>query len=289
MNYIFHILIMIFIYGILALSLNLLVGYGGLVSISHAAFYGIGAYTSTLLMIKVGINFFPALIISIVFTSLLSFLIAYPSLRLKGDYFILATLGFQIIVFSILYNWISLTRGPYGIPGIPPVKIFLFKLSSPLHYFILSGIFFLLVFLFFKNIYNSYFGLVLKSIREDEISSSSLGKDIPLLKIWAFIISCGICAISGSLYATYVTYIDPTSFTLDESIFIISIIILGGSGNLKGPIIGTCFMIILPEILRFLGLPNTIAPNIRQIIYGSLLIILMKYRTNGLMGEYRFE
>lgn len=280
---------MIFIYGILSLSLNLLVGYGGLISLSHSAFYGIGAYSTTLLMIKAGINFFPALIFSIVFTSFLSFLIAYPSLRLKGDYFILATLGFQIIVFSVLYNWVNLTRGPYGIPGIPGIKIFNFEFNNPFHYFIISGFFFFLVFLFFRKIYNSPFGLVLKSIREDEIASSSLGKNISLIKIWAFIISCGISAISGSLYATYVSYIDPTSFTLDESIFIISIIILGGSGNLKGPLIGTVFMIILPEILRFVGLPNTIAPNVRQMIYGLALILLMKYRPKGIIGDYSFE
>jgi len=288
MNYIFHILVMIFIYGILTLSLNLLVGYGGLLSLSQAAFYGIGAYASTLLIIK-GVNFFPSLIFSIFLTSILSFFIAYPSLRLKGDYFVLATLGFQIIVFSILYNWVNLTKGPYGIPGIPGPKIFNFELSTPFHYFIFSGIFFLIVFLFFKKLYNSPYGRVLKSIREDEIAASSLGKDIPLIKIWAFAISCGVCAISGSLYATYVTYIDPTSFTLDESIFITSIVILGGSGNLKGPLIGVAFMIILPEFLRFLGLPDTIAPNVRQIIYGLLLIILMKYRPSGIMGEYNLQ
>lgn len=280
---------MIFIYGILSLSLNLLVGYGGLISLSHAAFYGIGAYASTLLMIKTGINFFPALIFSILCSAILSFLISYPSLRLKGDYFILATLGFQIIVFSILYNWVGLTRGPYGIPGIPRIKIFSFELITPFHYFIISGIFFLLIFLFFKKIYSSPFGLALKSIREDEIASSTLGKNVFSIKIWAFVISCGIAAISGSLYATYVSYIDPTSFTIDESIFILSIVILGGAGNLKGPVAGAVFMIILPEILRFIGLPNTIAPNVRQIIYGLLLIILMKYRPKGIIGEYTFE
>ncbi|HDD64796.1 MAG TPA: branched-chain amino acid ABC transporter permease, partial [Firmicutes bacterium] len=162
-------------------------------------------------------------------------------------------------------------------------------IENPFSFFIFSGIFFLLVFLFFRRLYNSPFGRVLKAIREDEIVASALGKDIPAIKIWAFVISAGIAAISGALYAGYVTYIDPTSFTLDESIFIISVVIIGGTGNLKGPLVGTLFMIILPEILRFLGLPDTVAPNVRQIIFGLALIILMKYRPQGIAGEYRFE
>jgi len=288
-NYIFHILVMIFIYGILTLSLNLLLGYGGLVSLCQAAFYGIGAYATTLLMIKFGLNFFASAVIGLIFASIVSLFIAYPSLKLKGDYFILASLGFQIIVFSILYNWVSLTRGPYGIPGIPRPSIFGFKIESPFFFFILSGILFFLIFLFSRGLYNSPFGRVLKSIREDETEAGALGKDIPAIKMWAFVISSGIAAISGAIYAGYVTYIDPTSFTLDESIFILSIVLIGGSGNLKGPLIGAIFMIILPEALRFLGLPNTIAPNVRQIIYGLALIVLMKYRVQGIAGEYKFE
>ena len=117
MSYLLHILIMIGIYIPLALSLNLIVGYGGLLSMCHAAFYGIGAYTTTLLMVNLHVPFYVSLIAGIVLSSVLSILIAYPSLRLKGDYFVLASLGFQIIVFSVLYNWVSLTRGPYGIPS----------------------------------------------------------------------------------------------------------------------------------------------------------------------------
>jgi branched-chain amino acid transport system permease protein len=289
MNYLLHIFIMLCIYGILALSLNLLIGYAGLFSICHAAFYGIGAYASTLLMIKAGLNFFPALIGGIFVSSLFAFLIGYPSLRLRGDYFILATLGFQLIVYSILYNWIGLTRGPYGIPGIPRASLFGFEFDSIPLFLLLSSVIFLLVLFFVKKLYFSPFGRALKAIREDEIAASAMGKNLPLLKIWAFTVAGGVAAISGSLYATYVTYIDPTSFTLDESIFLIAVVLVGGSGNMKGPLVGALFMILLPEALRFLGLPDTIAPNVRQMIYGVLLIILMRYRPQGIAGEYKFE
>jgi len=280
---------MLCIYGILALSLNLLVGYSGLFSLCQAAFYGIGAYASTLLMVKFSFNFFPALLCGIVATSVLALLIAYPSLRLKGDYFVLASLGFQLIVFSILYNWIGFTRGPYGIPGIPKPSIFGLEFSSLPLFLVLSGFIFLLVFFFSRIIYNSPFCRALKALREDEVAAEALGKNVPNLKIWAFVIAGGLAAISGALYAGYVTYIDPTSFTLDESIFIIAIVLVGGSGNLKGPLIGVLFMIILPEALRFLGLPDTVAPNIRQMIYGLLLVLLMRFRPQGLAGEYKFE
>jgi len=289
MNYILHIIVMIFIYGILALSLNLLIGYGGLISVCHAAFYGIGAYTTTLLMMNFNMNFFLALIVGVLLTSAMSLFIAYPSLRLKGDYFFLASLGFQIIIFAILYNWVNLTKGPYGIPGIPRPHVFGLALESEFFFFLFCGVIFFLIFLISKVLYNSPFGRVLKAIREDEIAAEALGKDVPAIKIWAFAISAGIAAIAGAMYAVYVSYIDPTSFTLDESIFILSIVLIGGSGNLKGPLIGVVFMIVLPEILRFLRIPDTVAPNVRQIIYGLALIILMKYRVQGILGDYSFE
>jgi len=288
MNYILHILIMISIYSILSLSLNLPVGYTGLLSLAQAAFYGIGAYAATLLLMKAGINFFVALAIAVILSAIFSLLVSYPSTRLKGDYFILASLAFQIIIFTILYNWIDLTRGPYGIPGIPRPEILGIKFDDLYKFFALSGGIAFGIFLVTKKLYSSPFGLVLKAIREDELSAISLGKNVKKFKILAFAISSGMAAIAGALYATYVTYIDPTSFTLEESIFILSIVLVGGSGNLRGPVIGTLLMILLPEGLRFLGIPDSLAPNIRQIIYALVLIILMRFRPQGLAGEYRF-
>lgn len=289
MNYLLHIIIMICIYVILSLSLNLLVGYTGLLSLCHAAFYGIGAYTTTLLMIKLNFNFFPALFAGSLVAIIISFVVSIPSLRLKGDYFVLASLGFQIIVFSLLYNLVGLTRGPYGIPGIPRPNIFGLTIDSIPAFFIFSIIICNIIILLSFLLYHSPFGRVLKAIREDELVCLSLGKNIVKFKIQAFAIAAGIAAIAGSMYAVYVTYIDPTSFTIDESIFIIAIVLVGGSGNLKGPIIGTVFMIVLPEVLRFLGIPDTIAPNIRQMIYGGVLVYLMSNRPQGIAGEYRME
>jgi len=280
---------MINIYLILSLSLNILVGYSGLLSICHAAFYGIGAYISAILMTKLGINFFFALPIAIMGSMVLSLLVSIPSVRLKGDYFILTTFAFQIIVFDVLYNWVSLTKGPYGISGIPSPSFLGYLITGPVKYFFFSLIISILCFVFINIVLKAPFGQVLKAIREDETLAQALGKNVTKFKIQAFAVASALAAISGVLFAHYVTYIDPTSFTLDESIFLLSIVLIGGAGNIKGPISGTFLLLIIPEILRFLGIPDTIAPNIRQIIYGLLLVIFMYFRPQGIAGEYKFE
>jgi len=289
MNYVLHIITMINIYIILALSLNLLVGYNGLLSLCQAAFYGIGAYISTLVIMETGIGFIPAILISLVGSALLSLLISIPSIRLKGDYFVLSSLGFQIIVFTILYNWVDITRGPYGIPGIPRPEIFGFTINSVASYSLFSGIFALICAFLIYLIGNSPFGRVLKAIREDEMATLSLGKNVVRFKITCFAISAAFASISGALFAGYMRYIDPTSFTLMESVFILSIIVIGGTGNIKGPILGAILLLVLPELIRFLNLPVSIAPNIRQIIYGLLIILIMRFRPRGILGEYQYE
>jgi len=289
MNYFFHILIMINIYMILALSLNIPVGYTGLLSLSHASFYGVGAYISTLLMMKLGIGFIPSLLFSIFGSVLLGLVISIPSLRLKGDYFMLSTLAFQIVTFTILYNWVSLTRGPYGIPGIPAPQFFGIIIDTIPSFLIFSSAVASICLYLLYILGKSPFGRLLKAIREDELSAMSLGKNTVKFKITSFAISAGFAAIPGVLFAGYMTYIDPTSFTLEESIFILSIIIIGGSGNFLGPVLGTIFMILLPEILRFLALPDSIIANMRQIIYGFLIILLLRFRPQGIKGEYKFQ
>lgn len=289
MNYLLHITVMIGIYLILTQSLNLVMGYTGLLSVCHAAFYGIGAYASTLLMTGVGVNFFVALVASIGISVLLSFIVSVPTLRLRGDYFVLGTLGFQAIIFGIMYNWISFTRGPYGIPGIPSPSLFGFVFDSPSSYVLLATALALLTVGFVHLITSSQFGRVLKTIREDEIASQAIGKDPLFFKTTSFALGAGMAAIAGSLYAGYMRYIDPTSFTIAESLFLITILAIGGSGNIKGPIVGTVLLVILPEVLRFLQIPDTVAPNIRMMLYALALILVVIYRPSGLAGEYGFE
>ena len=129
---------------------------------------------------------------------------------------------------------------------------------------------------------------MLRAIREDEVFAQAMGKDVAAFKVKVFMIGAGLAAISGVLYATYISYIDPTSFTVMESIFIISIVIIGGAGNLWGSVLGAAVLIALPELLRFIGLPNSVAANIRQMLYGGLLVAFMLWRPRGFIGEYTF-
>lgn len=280
---------MITLYVTLALSLNLVVGYAGQLSLCHGAFYGVGAYASTLLLVKAGWAFLPALLGAVAVSAMLSLAVGLPSLHLKGHYFVLATIGFQMIIFSVLYNWVDLTRGPYGIPAIPKPAILGWKATTLSVFLLLAALAAALVAWLLWQLARSPYGRALQAVRDDELAATALGKNPLFFKTTAFVISGGLAAVSGALYAGYVTYIDPTSFTLDESIFIVAVVIIGGAGNLKGPIVGAAFMVILPEILRFVQIPGTIAPNIRQIIYGLLLILVMRFRPQGVAGRYAFD
>lgn len=286
MNYILHLLVMIGIYLMVAYSLNLVIGFSGLLSLTHAAFYGIGAYAFTLLSIHFHIPFVWALILAFIITGILAYILGFPALKFRGDSFVLVTLGFQMIIFTILYNWVKLTRGPYGIPGIPRPVIFGWEIDAIWEYLVLVIFINLIVGYALFAIYDSPYGLALKALRDDETAAKALGKPAFRYFHYAFTLGGAFAAIPGALYATYVTYIDPTSFTLQESIFQVVILLLGGAGNKIGPFLGVVIMIILPELLRFLGLPNTIAPNVRQIIYGLALLLLMYYRPKGIAGEF---
>ncbi|MCX6249615.1 MAG: branched-chain amino acid ABC transporter permease [Bacteroidetes bacterium] len=275
MEYLLHLLILITIYIMLAQSLSLIAGFAGMISLAHAGFFGIGAYTTAILSVNYHFPFLITLPVGMVICGIIAILISTIAIRTVDDYFIICTIGIQIVIFSIMNNWMSLTNGPLGISGIQPINIFGLNLSNKLPFLLLSIIFTLAIYMFLRFIIKSGFGRVLKAISEDEIYTQSIGKNVYLSKVTAFAISAMIAAIPGVLYAHYISYIDPTSFTVDESIFILSIVIIGGMRNLMGILIAAAFLVLLPEALRFIGLPNLIAANLRQIIYGIILIVVI--------------
>ena len=289
MEYLLHILIIAGIYIILTLSLNLIVGYTGLPALGHAAFSCVGAYTSSLLALNLGFSPWIGLLIGACVAVLFGIVIGYPSLRLKGDYLALATFGFGVIVYSIAKNWVSLTRGPMGLPGIPRFSILGFFFDPLWSYLLLVGVFVLITIFVLRRVVDSPFGRVLRSIREDEIASEALGKDTARYKLLVFMIGAFFAGIAGSLYAHYITFIDPSSFTVMESITILLMVIFGGMGNIKGSIVGATVLVVFPELLRFLGMPSSIEAPTRQMIYGLLLVGLMIKRPQGLLGRYRFR
>lgn len=287
MEYLIQLAILFVIYAILAVSLNLIVGYTGLVSVAHAAFFGIGTYTTAILLTDYNFNFFSSLILGILLSAFISFLVGAVFSRFSGDYYVVATIGFKVIVYVTLLNWVSLTHGPLGIPGIAKPKILGITFSNSLSFLLLISAFLLIIYLCSQFIVKSSFGRVLKAIREDEKAIEIFGYRTSFYKLIIFIIGASMAAIAGSFFASYITFIDPSTFMVTESVYILSIIILGGLANLRGSLLGALILVLLPELLRFVGFPSDIAAQLRQLIYGLALVFLMLYRPQGLIGEYK--
>jgi branched-chain amino acid transport system permease protein len=280
MRYLLHLLIYLDIYIVVALSLNLVVGYCGLLTLSHASYYAIGGYAYALLSLKFGWDFIPAVIAAAMLAAVLSLAVSLPSWRLRGDFFVIATLATQALIFSLLYNWSSidaplgswrnLTNGSFGITGIPNPTVFGWQIMGPTQFVIFSTIVALACGIILWRLKFSPWGRLLLIMREDELAARGLGKNTRLAKVQAFAISTAFVAIAGALYAAYVHYLDPSSASLDESILMFSMVIVGGLGNLRGPIVGAVVLIALPEILRFLALPAAQSANLRMLILRSL-------------------
>jgi branched-chain amino acid transport system permease protein len=287
MEYLIHLGIISCIYAILGVSLNLVVGYAGLLSVTHAAFYGLGAYATGILMLSHGWEFFASMATGMAIAGVAAWFIAIVSGKFKGDYYALVSFGFNVIVFSVLLNWQSLTRGPLGIPGIPKPIVFGTPVVANAQFLVLSLVALACVYAVASGIVNSSFGRALKGIREDEDALRVFGYRVAQYKRIIFVIGAMFAAVAGSIFASYISYIDPSTFTLNESIFLLSIIILGGLANLRGSVAGAVFFILLPEILRFVGFPPDIAAQMRQVAYGVMLVLLMLYRPQGIFGEYK--
>lgn len=268
LDYIYHLITFIALYTILATSLNLFSGYTGLLSLSHAGFYGIGAYTSALLSQHFGLPPLLNIFIAMLFSGSIAFFISFIALKTYEDYFVIITLGIQIIIFSLMNNLVSITNGPLGIVGIESFSFLKNNFSFMLFAVFVASV----IYYFLYNFSKSHYALNLKGIKEDEVYMQALGKDVKKIKIQIYVLSASVASVAGVLYAHYISYIDPTSFTVDESIFILSIVIIGGLGNLRGSFFAASFMVLLPELLRFVGLPDSIAANMRQIIYGLILV-----------------
>ena len=288
MDYVIHILILIQIYIVLATSLNLVAGYTGLLSIAHAGFYGIGAYTFALMALHWNTPFLLNVPCAMCVGAVVGLLVGLPSLRVRHDFFVIATFGFQVLIFSVLMNWSDLTRGALGLPGIPQAQVLGWHAVTAVEYLVLTSVVSVLMLALTWRLAFSPLGRVLKAIREDEHLTAAAGKNPARYKVLIFSIAAGMAAVAGAEYASYVSFIDPTSFTVMESIFILSVVVIGGAGSFWGPVVGSAVLVTLPELLRLVGLTGSAQGNVRQILYGSILITMMVWRPQGLLGRYAF-
>lgn len=282
--YLLHILVLVAIYSIVAVSLNLALGYTGLLNLGHVAFFGIGAYTSALLT-KAGVPFLVAFLAAGIIASIFGYLLYFATKKLKGDYLALATLGFTFVLYSLLLNLTFLTRGPLGIAGIAKPSFAGIVLSSPAAYLLFTGILALVSVLLLAFIVKSPFGRVMQAIRDDEIGVRVLGKNTLAVKGKVMMISAFFAGLAGSLFAHYITFIEPGSFTLTEVVLVLTIVIVGGLASLRGSILAAFILLLIPELLRFLAWPSSILGPGRQILYALILLAILLFRPRGLLGK----
>lgn len=289
MDYVLGLLIIVCIYAILTAALDLLVGYTLLLSFAPAAFVGFGAYASALSATKLGFGFVPALLFAIVFTAAAAALLAIPLLRMRGEYFLLATFGLSMVAGSVFDNWIDLTNGPFGVRGIPRPDILGFTFNSTVKMFALCVIV-LAICLFIKwRLVRAPFGIALRAVREDETVAQTIGKDIWRIRLVVFAISAAFTAVGGTLLAYYLRIIDPTLFYFHTTIMMWAALFIGGCGSIPGNILGPAILVLFPEMLRFVGLTGSHTAHVQQGLYGALLVLLAIFRPQGIAGSYRFR
>jgi branched-chain amino acid transport system permease protein len=290
-RYFQHIMVLSCIFVILASSWNLLAGYAGLLNLGHAAFFGIGAYSSALLTIHTGISPWLGLFAGAAVSAVFGIGLGVPAFRLRGPYLAITTIGFSEIIRLVSMNWVDLTRGSLGLSEIPPLTPIQpwqgFKIefvSERNAYYVLLVAVILTLFLV-KKLVKSEFGLTLESMREEEDGAESIGINTSQYKLAVFMISAALAGFAGGLYAHYVRLLSPENLGLHETFTILTMVAVGGIGTFVGPIIGAVFLTALSEGLRFFE--EAIHLEIRMVIYGALLMATVMFMRKGLVGIYQ--
>jgi branched-chain amino acid transport system permease protein len=274
-SYYLNVLVFVGIYSLITIGLSLLMGYTGQISLGQAAFFGLGAYTSGVLSAKFGVSPWLGLLAAIFVTGGIAFLIGAPALKLKGHYLAMATLAFGYIVFIVFNQASSLTGGPSGFGQIPRFRLGNFLLRSDVHYYYLVWTLVIVVLLGSLNIIHSRVGRALRSIHEGELAANIMGVNTAKYKIQVFVLSAVYASLAGSLYAHFITFLNPTPFGFHFSIVLVAMVAVGGMANVWGAMIGAALLTLLPEYLRAFH-------DYDILIYGSILLVIMIFLPQGL-------
>jgi branched-chain amino acid transport system permease protein len=292
-QYNLHVIVLIMVYMVLAMGLNIVPGFCGLLDLGFVGFYGIGAYTCGLLTYHYDLSFWLLVPLAAANGALFGVLLGAPTLRLTGDYFAIVTFGFSELVVLLLTNWISLTRGPMGVPGIAPVNIDLsfinedwfFEFIGEEPYYYLGIVMVALVYLIMRRLEDSRLGRAWFAIREDPLAAAGCGVNILHYKVIAFAVSAGIGALGGCFFARWTMFISPDMFKFWESFLVLCMIVLGGLANINGALVGAIILVALGEVLRVvlpaLGLPA----ETRFLAYGLTMVLMMRFRPGGFLTQ----
>jgi branched-chain amino acid transport system permease protein len=280
--YIVNIGVLSLMYVVLSLSLNLMTGYLGITTLGHAAFFGIGAYTAAILSTRFGFNFLLTSISAAFVTALFGLLLGAPTLRISGRYLTIVTIGFCEIARIVELNWMKVTRGPLGISRIPPPIIFGVEFDTPFRKYFIVLVMVAITIVLLNRLMNSRMGRAISAIKEDGLAADVMGVNQTHIKLMVFVISASIAGVAGGFFAHYMSFIDPTSFTFDRSVQILSMTILGGMGSIPGSVIGAIVLTAIPEILRELM-------EFRLIIYGLVIVLMVIFKPSGLLGGFNLR
>lgn len=277
--------IIVFIYGIVAIGLNILSGYAGQFSLGHAALMAMGAYTTALLtkalaafpfFAQTGLHIWLGIVCGTIIAALFGIVLAIPALRVRGPYLAMVTIAFGWVVWKILQEWVSVTGGDLGISSIPKPQIGSLRLGTPQFYYVVLALFLAALATQYRLI-NSHFGMQVRAIKHSEIAVASVGIDVYRLKVVVFAISAAFAGFGGTLFAHQQNYINPDSFQFFSSVFFLLAVLFGGAGTMLGPVIGAAVLTLLPEMLHDFD-------KYRLIVYGCLILLTLYFLPRGVMG-----
>lgn len=281
MEYILTIMVLISIFVILSSSYNLVIGYGGLATVAHPIFYALGAYTTALLAIHYGLPAIVCVLAGALVAIAASVLLALSSLRVSGDYLLIASLGFQLGLLQVIKNF-EFTGGPGGLSAIPSTITGPWR--SPAFLLICGTVAALTVYLISRVVHGPY-GRAITAMRDEELAFSALGRNAMTIKVAVFAIGCGIAGIAGGLYAYYFQYVSPEQFEVLHSAAMLTMVVLGGMGTTFGPVIGAVVLIAIPQAITFLNLPPNVMAPMQGIIFTTLVMAFLFLRPSGLVGQ----
>ena len=270
----------------MSMGQNLMTGYTGMLSLCQAGFFAIGSYVTAILTTRYGFSFWATIPLSAMMAAVFGILIGLPTLRLKGDYLAIATLGFGEIVRNVLNNWDSLTGGPMGIQRIPMVKFFGFTINpyKKIAFLVMVWIFVLVFYIMFERLGRSRMGRALQAIRDDEIAAEAMGINTTKYKVWAFAIGAAAAGVAGSLQTVYSLSVTPASYTFMVSVLVLCMVVLGGMGNFAAVILGTFIIQLISYFPQLVGLSSVIPAQFKQILFGLILVCMMIWRPQGIIG-----
>lgn len=293
--YLLHLLVIAEIYMVLALGLNIVVGFAGLLDLGYVAFYGIGAYTAALLSTHFHLSFWLILPVAALLAAVFGILLGAPTLRLRGDYLAIVTLGFGEIVRIVMNNWDSLTNGPRGISGIPSPSVAGFSLNQNLYFYYLLFVLILAVIFVVLRLQDSRIGRAWTALREDEVAANAMGINTTRMKLLAFATGASFAGMVGAFFAVVQGFVSPESFTFFESVIILCMVVLGGMGSIPGVVLGALILVFLPELPRMIGsLANLESQGLfssieqfRYMLFGVLMVAIILWRPQGLIASRR--